>query len=288
MAKTIIGIFDDQEEARTAVRQLSEAGIKQGDISIAKNEAEKDGYSVYGGEKSTDYDTGESIGDSISDFFSNMFGGDDDEVRGERELYSESVRRGSTAVTVNAEDNMSDKVADIMNTNGAIDIDRRAAKFRQAGYKGYDETAKPYTAEQTQTERKNFNEQGEVALPVIEETLNVGKRVVNRGGVRVHTGVSEREVSEQVNLRQENVNVERRDVNREVSADEMKNFKEGEFEVKTKGEEAVVDKTAKVVEEVVIGKNVNEKTETVSGTVKKTDVDVEEINTDKSNKARNS
>ncbi len=288
MANTIIGIFDDQEKSRTAVRQLSQAGIKQGDISIAKNEPDNDGYSVYGGEKSTDYDTSESIGDSISDFFGNLFGGDDDEVKRERELYSESVRRGSTAITVTAEDNMSDKVADILNNNGAVDIDRRAAQYRNSGYTGYDETSKPYTAEQVQTERKNFNEQNEVALPVIEETLNVGKRVVNRGGVRVHTNVTEREVSGQVNLRQENVNVERRNVDREVSADEMKNFKEGEFEVRTKGEEAVVDKTAKVVEEVVIGKDVTEKTETVSGTVKKTDVEVEEINTERSKEARNS
>ncbi len=288
MNKTIVGIFDNYTEAQAAVKALSGAGVKQGNISIARNEGTGKGYTTYGGSNSKNYDTGESVGESISDFFGNLFGTSDDKdysVAPETDVYAESVRRGSTVVTAQVAENMVDKAADILNDNGAIDIDRRAAQYRSSGYKKFDAKAKPYTAEQTKTEMKTYSDQGEVALPVIEEKMVVGKQVVNRGGVRVHTSVTETPVEKQINLREEKVNVERHKVDRDVTDADMKNFKEGEFEVRTQAEEAVVGKQAKVVEEVIVGKDVTEKTETVSGTVKKTDVDVEQIDPLKNKKA---
>jgi stress response protein YsnF len=62
----------------------------------------------------------------------------------------------------------------------------------------------------------------------------------------------------------------------------MKNFKEGDIELTERGEQAVVTKQARVVEEVSVGKNVQERDQVVSDTVRRTDVDVQEINTNKS------
>ena len=281
MTKTLVGIFDDYTSAQEAVSELTEAGVKQGDISIVRNHPAGESYTTYGGASSKDYTTGTSIGTKISDFFSNLFGSDDDaSVREESGLYAESVRRGSVAVAVKVDEKMADEAADILNDNGAVDVDRRAAQYRAAGYKNYDASAPLYKAEQTQTEYKNYADQGEIALPVIEEQLNVGKRIVQRGGVRVHTLVTEHPVEEQVTLREEHVNVERRPVDRAVSSADAANFKEGNFEVTTQAEEAVVGKTSRVVEEVVVGKKVTEREETVSDTVRRTDVQVDEINTD--------
>lgn len=288
---TIVGIFDDYADAQKAVQALSKAGVKQGDIQIVRNEPAGKSYTTYGGANSKDYTTGTSIGDKISDFFGNLFDGDDDPaIRQESELYAESVRRGSVAVAVRVEENMVDKAADVLNDNGAVDVDRRAAQYRSAGYKNYDAKTPFYTAEQSQTERQSYAAQGEVALPVIEEQLDIGKRVVQRGGVRVHTRVTERPVEGSVTLREENVTVNRRPVNREVSEADLANFKEGEFDVTTRAEEAVVGKQSRVVEEVIVGKNVTEREETVRDTVRRTDVEVEEINTNEtqSRKARNS
>lgn len=281
MSTTLIGIFDDYSDAQAAVEALTDAGVKQGAIRIARNQPAGQGYTTYGGADSKDYHTGTSIGDKISDFFGNLFGGDDDaSMRDERDLYSESVRRGSTAVAVETEDEMTDEVTDILNDNGAIDVDRRAAQYRAAGYKSFDPNATLYTAEQSQSEFRTFAEQGEVALPVIEEQLNVGKRVVQRGGVRVHTRITERPAEEQVTLREENVTVNRRPVDRAVSDADLANFKEAEFDVTTRAEEAVVGKESRVVEEVVVGKNVTEREETVRDTVRRTDVEVEDIDSD--------
>ena len=78
---------------------------------------------------------------------------------------------------------------------------------------------------------------------------------------------------------EENVTVNRRPVNREVSDADMANFKDGDFTVTTQAEEAVVGKESRVVEEVVIGKKTTEREETIRDTVRRTDVEVDEINT---------
>jgi len=285
MATTLVGIFDDFAAAQTAVQQLTAAGVKQGAISIARNEGGK-GYTTYGGENSKDYTTGTSIGDGIANFFDSLFGTDVNNDDDERGVYSESVRRGSTIVTVNAEDATVDRAADILNQSGAVDVDRRSAQYRASGYQKFDAKAPLYNEEQTTTERKSYADQGEVALPVIEEQLNVGKRVVQRGGVRIHSRVTERPVEETISLREENINVDRRPVDRAVTDADMTNLREGDFTVTTKAEVPVVTKEAHVVEEVVVGKNVTEHTETVSDTVKRTDVDVVETDTDIDNQSR--
>jgi uncharacterized protein (TIGR02271 family) len=116
--------------------------------------------------------------------------------------------------------------------------------------------------------------QDEATLPVVEETIDVGKRTVERGGVRVHTKVQEQPVEEQVNLREERVNIERRPVDRPAGQADMNAFQEQSFEVTEMAEEPVVRKQARVIEEVVISKDVRDHTETVRDTVRRQDVHV--------------
>jgi uncharacterized protein (TIGR02271 family) len=133
------------------------------------------------------------------------------------------------------------------------------------------------TTAQTATAERNT---GENVIPIIKEELNVGKREVETGAVKVQTRVTERPVEEQVTLREEHVTVERHPVNREVTNSDLANFKEGEIKITTSAEEAVVAKQAKVVEEVAIGKTVSETEKTVRDTVRSTEVDVEETHGD--------
>jgi len=113
------------------------------------------------------------------------------------------------------------------------------------------------------------------AIPVLEETLSVGKRAVQHGMVRVHTRVSERPVQEQVTLNEERAVVERRPVNRPASEADLAAFKEGEMEIRETSEKPVVSKSARVVEEVSVGKQAKQRTETVKDSVRRTDVDVQ-------------
>lgn len=99
--------------------------------------------------------------------------------------------------------------------------------------------------------------------------------------------VTEKPVEETVILREEHVNVERRPVDKPLGAVGPDAFKEGVIEVAETGEEAIVSKQARVVEEVVVGKQVTEREETIRDTVKRTDVEVEQLDANSSTDATN-
>jgi len=80
-----------------------------------------------------------------------------------------------------------------------------------------------------------------------------------------------------VQLREEHVNVERRPVDQPATEADLAAFKEGEMELRETAEEPVVSKSARVVEEVVVGKDVTERTENIKDTVRKTEVDVQPL-----------
>jgi uncharacterized protein (TIGR02271 family) len=120
--------------------------------------------------------------------------------------------------------------------------------------------------------------EGRAAIPVVQEDLKIGKREVQRGGVRVFSRVIETPVNESVNLREEHVNVQRRPVNEPISPSDATAFKEQSIEMRETAEEAVVQKTARVVEEVLVDKEVTQRQQQVKDTVRRTDVKVEQLN----------
>jgi stress response protein YsnF len=118
-------------------------------------------------------------------------------------------------------------------------------------------------------------------LPVIEENLEVGKQEVETGGARITSRIVERPVEETINLREEHVNVERTPVNRPVDATDAGVFQEQELELTEHAEVPVIDKEARVVEEVSLTKDVEEKEETIRETLRNTEVETERIDPDK-------
>jgi uncharacterized protein (TIGR02271 family) len=168
---------------------------------------------------------------------------------------TEGLRRGATVVTARVDDPLIDEAVDLMRAHGAVDIDERTEGWRE----------EPTRPDQQQR------------VPVVEEELRVGKREVVRGGVRIYSRVEERPVEQQVHLREEHVVVDRHPVGETVRGDNPDLFREGTVELTERSEEAVVAKEARVVEEVVVGKQVGERVETIRDTVRRTDVDVQPI-----------
>ncbi len=119
--------------------------------------------------------------------------------------------------------------------------------------------------------------QEQVAVPVIEEELEVGKREVKRGGVRVSSRLVEQPVERAVRLREEHVHVERHPVDRPVQPTALDAFQAGTVELVETDEEAVIAKKARVVEEVVLSKAVTQRTEHVHETLRHTEVHVEPV-----------
>lgn len=113
-------------------------------------------------------------------------------------------------------------------------------------------------------------------IPVGEERLVVGKRMVERGSAHVRTYVQEVPVEERIRLREERLSVDRRVVNETVrgaEADAL--FQDRDIDVTTRSEEAVVDKEVVITEELVINKDVIEREEVIHDTVRKTEVDID-------------
>ena len=200
----------------------------------------------------------------------------------EAHLYAEGIRRGGTLVTVHTDQANASRVEEILNSHGAVDVDERGREFRQSGWNRFDETAEPYAAEErrsfenTRETKRDLKTEGQRSIPVVEEKLNVGKRPVERGGVRIYNRVTEQPVQQNISLTEEHVSVERRPANRPANESDLA-FKDRSYEVKETVEQPVVSKEARVVEEVVIGKERNQRTETVRDTVRKSDVNVERV-----------
>jgi uncharacterized protein (TIGR02271 family) len=215
----------------------------------------------------------------------------------EAHTYAEGLRRGATLVSVNCPDEGAERAITIMKRHGAVEIDKRAAQWREEGWTGFDESSlaqqpasyatgdatnartgldSEVTAEHEPIRLESAG-QGEIAVPVIEEKLQVDKREVDRGGIRLQSRVTETPVEENVELREEHVHVERRPVDYTFHGTEMEAFKEGMVEIREAYEELIVNKKARVVEEVIVGKDVEQRTETVRETLRRTDVDVEPI-----------
>lgn len=264
MNYTVVGIFDDKTEARRAMEELIRDGFVQENIDLSE--------ANYAGDTSTTTSdtaatTNQSAGDGISNFFSNLFSDDEAQARS----YTNVARDADAILTVQADSQeRAREVAAIFDRNGAIDVDNRAAQYNQQQFTGQE----THGAVDTQQ-----NVSGRTVIPVIEEELQVGKREVEHGGVRVRSRVIEKPIEEHLRLREERVVVNRRPVNRAVTDADTANFQQGDFTITERAEEAVVSKQARVVEEVEVGKQVEEHDQVIHDTVRRTDVDVQEINT---------
>jgi len=256
MTHTVIGLFDNKTEARAAMEELVEQGFIRENIDVSDRRFDD---SVTG--DTTAATTGTGVGDSISNFFSSLFG--DDETTAQN--YTNAAYEADAILTVQVDsEERARAAAEILDRHGAIDVDSRAAQYQQ----NFAQTSG--TTENTATTGDNMS------IPVIEEELQVGKRAVERGGARVRSRVIEKPVEETLRLREEHIVVNRQPVNRAVTDADMQNLKDGDIELTERAEEAVVSKQARVVEEVSVGKEVSEREETIRDTVRRTDVDVEE------------
>jgi stress response protein YsnF len=260
---TLVGVFDDYSQAQQASRKLEDAGIARQSIQVSGGQPASSSPASQSGIEPEEHQG------AISRFFSKLFGSDDEP---EAAHYSEAVRRGNAVVTVSAADeDRIDEIAGILEDCGAVDIDERVEQWKASGY------MPPATGPTAGAGGSGDK------LNVVEEDMKVGKRTVQQGGVRVRRHATERPVEEQVSLHDERADITRKKVDRAATDAEMESaFKDKSVELRETTEEPVVSKTARVVEEVNVGKKASDRKETVKGTVRRSDVDVEKIGADAS------
>ena len=276
MSQTVIGIFENASEARDAVEQLVTKGFDRSAIDISTTASgdttgSTTGYSSTGTGTASMSDNSSEGESKIGKFFKNLFG-DDDDNNNQYSSYSRAAESRSV-VTVHAQSaDQADKAADILDDYGAINVDDDSSSSSSSSY-GAADMGTIQQAGQSTGETKS--------IPVIEEQLQVGKKVVETGGVRLRSRIVERPVEESLRLREERVYVNRTPVNRPISGSELESFKEGTIEMTESAEVPVVAKEAYVKEEIRVGKEVSERDETIRDTVRSTEVEVENLKTDR-------
>ena len=298
MSQTVIGFFDDHSEAQRAVERLQSSGISRDRVDVTRGSSEssgagyghldtsntnsdrtsgsidvnpisgrdRDDNSVRRDAEGRTLDANDRNTNKITDFFNNLFGGDKDDDNDDARRYSHVAQRSNSIVTVHAQSKEeAEKAAEILDECGAVDVDERAQQYGYANTNNSTESS----------DRQNANSNREQLIPVIREDLNVGKRTEERGSVRVRSRIVERPVEEHIRLREEHVDIERTAVNRPASGDELNNFEERDIEITERTEVPVVNKEARVVEEVKVSKEVEEHDETVRETLRNTEVDID-------------
>lgn len=264
MDKIVVGIFEEMDSAQEALNELQAKGFKRADIDLRsgenvinrwegdRNEGEQDGF-----------------WSSIKHFFGGSGSSSTDDAA---ERGVSGVSETDVVLTVHASEATADQAAEILDDCGALNLDERASSTTDTD--AIEE--KPRVAMRGAPNSASRAAGTEKKIPVVEEELKVGKREVSSGGVRLRSRIIERPVEAELSLRDEKVRVERQPVDRPVSAGDGA-FQEQTFEVRETTEEPVVEKRARVKEEVSVTKESRQRKETVRDTVRRTDVQVEQL-----------
>ena len=266
-SRSVSAMFDTQADAQAAVSRLESMGIPQSQIRTVNGSSN----SVT---QRTSLEGDKGFWDSLSDFF---FPEED------RYTYAEGLSRGGVLVTVSGLTDVSyEQALDILDDEGTVDLAEREQNWRSEGWGGYE--ASPYaagtaaspvgTVDNSQYVDTSRASDGE-SIPVVEEQLRIGKRDTSHGRVRVRAYTVEEPVSETVSLREDRVELDRRPVDRAVT-DADTAFRDRTVEAEEYVEEAVVSKEARVVEEISQRKTSDTRQETVTDSVRHTEVEIED------------
>lgn len=215
MSQTVIGFFDDAQEAQTAVERLQEKGISRDRIDMSRGR---------GATGSTDYDTlstssnsdgvtgnsrtavdaddnavertAKNTGNAISNFFKSLFGDDDDDNRTER--YSRVAANSGAIVTVHAQSREeAEDAADVLDDCGAVDVDERADQYESQGasgtYAGNDLSERTYVATEAGSRTNDDTDRS------LDNEQNLNRTAGEKS--RMRSRIMDRPVDETVRLR---------------------------------------------------------------------------------------
>jgi len=270
MSRTVTALYDTRAEAESAKQRLSSAV----DVESAR---------IIDKESGSSGQHGSSLGNlGIS--------------HEDRHAYGEGIRRGGFLLCAEVDsDENADEIVRVLEQTSGVDLDDRQNSWKSDGWapfsgaSGFGGGSDTGIGTGTGTTRRESGTIEEEHIPIVEEHLNVGKRQVERGGARVRSYVRETPVHEQVNLREEHVSVERRPVNETLGRGALDRdsdmLQERTIEMTETAEVPVVEKEARVTEEVVIRKTAEERTEEIDDTVRRTEVDVDETSGEKRDSA---
>lgn len=306
---TVVGVFEDRDNAQRAVADLKKAGFQDDHIGLASHErATTDtGEEAETGHAGTGAVTGALAGAGVgvawgiavaagllpgigpviaggalaailaSTGVGAAIGGIAGALIGlgvpeeEASYYESEFKAGRTLVTVKAENRYNEALA-ILRRHGGHAQERTGSFVRRE----YAATATGAAVRPTATPAPHTAASGEKTIQLREEQLHAEKQPVKAGEVHVSKEVVTEHKTMEVPVKREEVVIERHPVSGNPPATGGEIRPGEEVRIPVREEEVRVEKTPVVKEEVTVGKRTVQDTERVSGTVKKEEVKVEE------------
>jgi hypothetical protein len=194
MNRTVTALFDDMTTAQRAVQDLVDAGFPRDNISLVANDAsgtyrstvdrtddvrgdEGAGFGAVAGAliglgamlipgigpvvaagplvaALTGAGVGAAAGALTGGITASLVDfGLTEETAGH---YAEGVRRGGTLLVIHADETRAGQAETILNHYGTVDVQSRAAEWRNSGWTGFDESSTPYTTDEIEAERTRY------------------------------------------------------------------------------------------------------------------------------------
>jgi uncharacterized protein (TIGR02271 family) len=255
----VVTLFDTAAHAEAAKTNLAHAGFSSDDMSIVG---------------------GQDLPKSLNalrepGLWQRLFGNDIEQH--EATVYAKAVESGGVVLAVRATATDIPRAMAILNQHNLVDVKDRAVDTGVISKESAATIAAPAAVAAAVPAKPVTADLGKnQVIRLAEEHLEVGKRLVEEGTTRIRRFVVEKPVEEQVTLHEEHAEVVRRAVTDPNYVQDV-DWSDSTIEVLETSEQAVVSKSARVAEEVVVGKTGSDRVETVRDTVRKQGVEVERI-----------
>lgn len=265
--ETLVAVFDTPEHAEAAVEALKAGGFHEDDISIFDSDRLSAGTST--------------IAKDVKEagLWHRIFGSG--LYKHEAAVFGQTVDRGGTVLSLRVLDSEVAHAIGILDLHRPIDVHDRAVTSGIATGATVEAAAKaiteaPVTAEQKVAVTPKIAETHSEVLRLAEEQLQVGKQNVETGRTRVRRFTTEREEAADVTLHEEHAEVLRRVVSEPVKIDDL-DWSDRAIEVVETADQALVSKTARIVEEIALDKIGTDHIETVHEKLRRQQAEVERV-----------
>ncbi|WP_072927948.1 YsnF/AvaK domain-containing protein [Nissabacter archeti] len=265
----IVTLFDTTQQAEAARKNLIKAGFPDNDISLITGEHLK-----HEGKAIRHPSIWQRLfGDTVEDDYA--------------EVYTRAMDTGGVILTLRADEDDTARAMAILDRHQAVDVPSRTGGAGALGTTGAALGAAGTTGTAGTTDNRDAihtsltgDESEEEILRLAEENLEVGKRLVKEGSTRVRRYVTTEDVKAEVALHEQHADIFRRAVDEPAYLNDI-DWSEKVVEVTETHEQPVVNKTAKIVEEVVVRKDESSRVETINDTVRRQNVEVEHVDADR-------
>jgi uncharacterized protein (TIGR02271 family) len=256
----VVTVYNTVDKAKEALRVLQASGFHPDEISLMDRN---------------------SLGNAPtqeSGLWRRIFGGNvwDHEA----EVYGRTLKEGGAILSLRVPHDEVARAMSILDVHDPVDVHQKATSYGIAVPAAAAALVTPpamppaKAAAATAPGGTKMDSGKDEVVRLSEEQLNVGKRLFETGTTRIRRYVVEKPVEAQVTLHEEHAEVARRAVSDPSYVQDV-DWTDRTIDVTETAEQAVVSKTARVAEEVVIRKGGSDRVETVRDTVRRQQVDVE-------------